>query len=143
MFLLYCLFVSVLIRNSVYSPVVGGVDAKELFKSHIISWIRNKRCSLLDRCKLDKVYIYLQHGASVHDQSFIHVFFLIGSVLEYNQMHRVSWFLMLTILDPKFNFLFSFFVVEIYWKLISFRKTGLILKHKMKQLLLFMIFTTS
>lgn len=67
LFILVCVFiilpfVSVLIRNSVYSPVVGGVDAKELFDSHIISWIRNKRCNLLDRCKLDKVYIYLQHA---------------------------------------------------------------------------------
>ncbi|KAM5577095.1 hypothetical protein ABKV19_007774 [Rosa sericea] len=35
-------------------PVVGGVNAKELFHSHIVSWIRNKHCTLLDRCKLDK-----------------------------------------------------------------------------------------
>ncbi|XP_062011137.1 uncharacterized protein LOC133727557 [Rosa rugosa] len=35
-------------------PVVDGVNAKELFHSHIVSWIRNKHCTLLDRCKLDK-----------------------------------------------------------------------------------------
>ncbi|XP_022775011.1 uncharacterized protein LOC111316996 [Durio zibethinus] len=36
-------------------PVKGGVDAKELFHSYITSWIEEKRHSLLDSCKLDKV----------------------------------------------------------------------------------------
>ncbi|MCL7032901.1 hypothetical protein MKW94_025525 [Papaver nudicaule] len=35
--------------------VKGGVDAKELFDSYIISWIKDKRLSLLESCKLDKV----------------------------------------------------------------------------------------
>ncbi|KAI3922156.1 hypothetical protein MKX01_005845 [Papaver californicum] len=35
--------------------VKGGVDAKELFHSYIILWIQDKRLSLLDTCKLDKV----------------------------------------------------------------------------------------
>ncbi|KAF6174841.1 hypothetical protein GIB67_034627, partial [Kingdonia uniflora] len=37
------------------NPVKGGVDAKELFHLYIIIWIRDKRQSLLDSCKLDKV----------------------------------------------------------------------------------------
>ncbi|KAK9270559.1 hypothetical protein L1049_026140 [Liquidambar formosana] len=37
------------------SPVKGGVDAKELFHLYIILWIQDKRLSLLESCKLDKV----------------------------------------------------------------------------------------
>lgn len=37
-------------------PVKGGVDAKELFHLYIILWIQDKRLSLLESCKLDKVY---------------------------------------------------------------------------------------
>ncbi|XP_050206018.1 uncharacterized protein LOC126655767 isoform X2 [Mercurialis annua] len=33
----------------------GGVDAKELFHSYITLWIQDKRLSLLELCKLDKV----------------------------------------------------------------------------------------
>ncbi|XP_071728759.1 uncharacterized protein [Rutidosis leptorrhynchoides] len=36
-------------------PVKGGVDAKELFHLYIIIWIQDKRLSLLESCKLDKV----------------------------------------------------------------------------------------
>lgn len=36
-------------------PVKGGVDAKELFHLYIVLWIQDKRLSLLDSCKLDKV----------------------------------------------------------------------------------------
>ncbi|XP_004289523.1 PREDICTED: uncharacterized protein LOC101309103 [Fragaria vesca subsp. vesca] len=36
------------------NPVDGGVNAKELFHSHIVSWIENKHQALLDRCKQDK-----------------------------------------------------------------------------------------
>ncbi|XP_077213565.1 pesticidal crystal cry8Ba protein [Tasmannia lanceolata] len=36
-------------------PVKGGVDAKELFHLYIILWIQDKRLSLLESCKLDKV----------------------------------------------------------------------------------------
>ncbi|XP_077249880.1 uncharacterized protein LOC143889519 [Tasmannia lanceolata] len=35
--------------------VKGGVDAKELFHLYIIHWIQDKRLSLLESCKLDKV----------------------------------------------------------------------------------------
>ncbi|KAG9450790.1 hypothetical protein H6P81_010755 [Aristolochia fimbriata] len=35
--------------------VKGGVDAKELFHLYIILWIQDKRLSLLECCKLDKV----------------------------------------------------------------------------------------
>ncbi|KAB1203895.1 hypothetical protein CJ030_MR8G020764 [Morella rubra] len=37
------------------SPVKGGVDAKELFHLYILLWIQDKRLSLLESCKLDKV----------------------------------------------------------------------------------------
>lgn len=43
-----------------YSPVQGGVDAKDLFHKYIISWIQDKRISLLDSCKFDKVWYDLQ-----------------------------------------------------------------------------------
>ncbi|KAL2459429.1 hypothetical protein Fot_54678 [Forsythia ovata] len=36
-------------------PLKGGVDAKELFHLYIILWIQDKRLSLLESCKLDKV----------------------------------------------------------------------------------------
>ncbi|XP_057986527.1 uncharacterized protein LOC110641989 [Hevea brasiliensis] len=36
-------------------PVKGGVDAKELFHLYIMLWIQDKRLSLLESCKLDKV----------------------------------------------------------------------------------------
>ncbi|GKV33596.1 hypothetical protein SLEP1_g42082 [Rubroshorea leprosula] len=37
------------------SHVRGGVDAKELFDLYIMVWIQDKRLSLLESCKLDKV----------------------------------------------------------------------------------------
>ncbi|KDP41462.1 hypothetical protein JCGZ_15869 [Jatropha curcas] len=37
------------------SHVKGGVDAKELFHLYIMLWIQDKRLSLLESCKLDKV----------------------------------------------------------------------------------------
>ncbi|KAJ1383908.1 hypothetical protein SESBI_42978, partial [Sesbania bispinosa] len=37
------------------SPIKGGVDAKELFHLYILVWIQDKRLSLLETCKLDKV----------------------------------------------------------------------------------------
>ncbi|XP_010530236.1 PREDICTED: uncharacterized protein LOC104806846 [Tarenaya hassleriana] len=37
------------------SPIKGGVDAKELFHLYIMLWIQDKRISLLEQCKLDKV----------------------------------------------------------------------------------------
>ncbi|BAT81923.1 hypothetical protein VIGAN_03183600 [Vigna angularis var. angularis] len=36
-------------------PIKGGVDAKELFHLYILVWIQDKRLSLLESCKLDKV----------------------------------------------------------------------------------------
>ncbi|KAJ0984715.1 hypothetical protein J5N97_003071 [Dioscorea zingiberensis] len=36
-------------------PVKGGLDAKGLFHMYIISWIQDRRISLLDLCKFDKV----------------------------------------------------------------------------------------
>ncbi|KAJ6829490.1 uncharacterized protein M6B38_357610 [Iris pallida] len=36
-------------------PIKGGVDAKELFHLYIILWIQDRRLSLLESCKLDKV----------------------------------------------------------------------------------------
>ncbi|XP_057725923.1 uncharacterized protein LOC130941436 [Arachis stenosperma] len=37
------------------SPIKGGVDAKELFHLYILVWIQDRRLSLLESCKLDKV----------------------------------------------------------------------------------------
>ncbi|KAK6940229.1 hypothetical protein RJ641_029760, partial [Dillenia turbinata] len=37
------------------NPLKGGVDARELFHLHILLWIQEKRLSLLESCKLDKV----------------------------------------------------------------------------------------
>lgn len=37
------------------SPIQGGVDAKELFHLYIMIWIQDRRLSLLESCKLDKV----------------------------------------------------------------------------------------
>ena len=41
-----------------YSPIQAGVDAKELFHLYIMIWIQNRRLSLLESCKLDKVFIW-------------------------------------------------------------------------------------
>lgn len=38
-----------------FSPIKGGVNAKELFHYYISLWIEGKRLALLDSCKLDKV----------------------------------------------------------------------------------------
>lgn len=43
--------------NSFCRPVKGGVDAKELFHLYILIWIEDKRLTLLESCKLDKVCI--------------------------------------------------------------------------------------
>ncbi|KAB2004880.1 hypothetical protein ES319_D11G231300v1 [Gossypium barbadense] len=43
------------LSSSNIKPVKGGVEAKELFHSYITCWIEEKRHSLLDSCKLDKV----------------------------------------------------------------------------------------
>ncbi|KAG2243449.1 hypothetical protein Bca52824_094708 [Brassica carinata] len=40
------------------SPIQGGVDAKELFHLYIMIWIQDRRLSLLESCKLDKVKWY-------------------------------------------------------------------------------------
>ncbi|XP_058765503.1 uncharacterized protein LOC131638990 isoform X2 [Vicia villosa] len=37
------------------NPIKGGVDAKELFHLYILVWIQDKRQSLLESCRLDKV----------------------------------------------------------------------------------------
>ncbi|XAR73471.1 hypothetical protein NMG60_11007444 [Bertholletia excelsa] len=37
------------------NPIKGGVDAKELFHPYITRWVHDKRHSLLESCKLDKV----------------------------------------------------------------------------------------
>ncbi|KAK9109094.1 hypothetical protein Sjap_017154 [Stephania japonica] len=37
------------------NPVKGGLDARELFHLYIIVWIQDKRLTLLESCKLDKV----------------------------------------------------------------------------------------
>lgn len=44
---------------SFYSPIQGGVDAKELFHLYIMIWIQDRRLSLLESCKLDKVYTWI------------------------------------------------------------------------------------
>ncbi|KAH0871115.1 hypothetical protein HID58_078137 [Brassica napus] len=36
-------------------PIQAGVDAKELFHQYIMIWIQDRRLSLLESCKLDKV----------------------------------------------------------------------------------------
>ncbi|KAK1263623.1 hypothetical protein QJS04_geneDACA011958 [Acorus gramineus] len=43
------------LENWKISPVVGGVDAKGLFHLYIMLWIEDKRLSLLESCRLDKV----------------------------------------------------------------------------------------
>lgn len=50
-------FFFLLISNSFSSPIQGGVDAKELFHLYIMIWIQDRRLSLLESCKLDKVFI--------------------------------------------------------------------------------------
>ncbi|XP_068642978.1 uncharacterized protein [Aristolochia californica] len=42
-------------KDGAKGGVKGGVDAKELFHLYIILWIQDKRLSLLECCKLDKV----------------------------------------------------------------------------------------
>ncbi|KAK9136123.1 hypothetical protein Syun_015453 [Stephania yunnanensis] len=37
------------------NPVKGGLDARELFHLYIIVWIQDKRLTMLESCKLDKV----------------------------------------------------------------------------------------
>ncbi|KAH7655486.1 hypothetical protein IHE45_18G013900 [Dioscorea alata] len=57
-------------------PVQGGVDAKDLFHKYIISWIQDKRISLLDSCKFDKEKysgVHTQHQTTpfideIHEQ---------------------------------------------------------------------------
>ncbi|KAI3689183.1 hypothetical protein L2E82_47133 [Cichorium intybus] len=49
------------------NPVKNGVDAKELFHLYIMIWIEDKRISLLETCKMDKVKwsgIRTQHSTS-------------------------------------------------------------------------------
>ncbi|KAL5705885.1 hypothetical protein ACHQM5_024118 [Ranunculus cassubicifolius] len=49
------------------APVKGGVDAKELFHCYINVWVQDKRLSLLETCKLDKVKwsgVRTQHSTS-------------------------------------------------------------------------------
>ncbi|KAF8411383.1 hypothetical protein HHK36_003932 [Tetracentron sinense] len=46
------------------NPIKGGVDAKELFHLYIILWIQDKRLSLLESCKLDKI-LYLNIDVSL------------------------------------------------------------------------------
>ncbi|KAI5324766.1 hypothetical protein L3X38_033839 [Prunus dulcis] len=49
------------------NPVKGGFDAKQLFHSHITTWIQDKRRHLLDQCKLDKAKwsgARTQHGTT-------------------------------------------------------------------------------
>ncbi|BBH05756.1 hypothetical protein Prudu_017240 [Prunus dulcis] len=49
------------------NPFKGGVDAKQLFHSHITTWIQDKRRHLLDQCKLDKAKwsgARTQHGTT-------------------------------------------------------------------------------
>ncbi|WZZ76037.1 hypothetical protein YC2023_087407 [Brassica napus] len=36
-------------------PIQAGVDAKELFHQYVMIWIQDRRLSLLESCKLDKV----------------------------------------------------------------------------------------
>ncbi|KAA3473775.1 Ribosomal protein L10 family protein isoform 2 [Gossypium australe] len=43
------------LSSSNIKPVKGGVEAKKLFHSYITCWIEEKRHSLLDSCRLDKV----------------------------------------------------------------------------------------
>ncbi|XP_013636424.1 PREDICTED: uncharacterized protein LOC106342128 [Brassica oleracea var. oleracea] len=48
-------------------PIQAGVDAKELFHLYIMIWIQNRRLSLLESCKLDKVKwcgVGTQHSAT-------------------------------------------------------------------------------
>jgi hypothetical protein len=40
-----------------FSHIKGGVDAKELFHLYIMLWIQDKRLSMLEVCKLDKVHM--------------------------------------------------------------------------------------
>lgn len=47
------------------SPVKGGVDAKELFHLYIMLWIQDKRLSLLETCKLDKVQLLCYETSDV------------------------------------------------------------------------------
>lgn len=38
-----------------FSPVQGGVDAKDLFHDYIMLWVEDMQLKLLDLCKMEKV----------------------------------------------------------------------------------------
>lgn len=70
-----------------FSPVKGGVDAKEMFQDYIIRWIQEKRLSLLESCKLDKVHLFfcsnLVKSSSVESAVYI------GSFIDYDLMFTI------------------------------------------------------
>lgn len=74
------------------SPVKGGVDAKELFHLYILLWIQDKRLSLLESCKLDKVHI-LSPGSFMLFSPYIFQFFWVffAQVLGWKQQNNCIW----------------------------------------------------
>lgn len=70
-----------------FSPVKGGVDAKEIFQDYINRWIQEKRLSLLESCKLDKVHLFfcsnLVNSSSVESAVYI------GSFIDYELMFTI------------------------------------------------------
>lgn len=42
---------------SLFSPVQGGVDSRNLFHNYIMVWIQDMQISLLDLCKAEKVVV--------------------------------------------------------------------------------------
>lgn len=62
-FMFVTLLSDLVLKEDFFSPIKGGIDAKELFNSYISLWIQDKCRDLLELCKLDKVY----HSLSQHD----------------------------------------------------------------------------
>lgn len=73
-----------------FSPVKGGVDAKDLFQDYINRWIQEKRLSLLESCKLDKVHLFfcsnLVNSSSVESAVYI------DSFIDYDLMFTIVSF---------------------------------------------------
>lgn len=59
-----------------FSHIKGGVDAKELFHLYIMLWIQDKRLSMLEVCKLDKVHM-------LNNSIVVYISFLLV-LLDYN-----------------------------------------------------------
>lgn len=54
-------FLSDMLFSVCFSPVQGGVDARNLFHNYIMVWVQDMQLNLLELCKAEKVLPLLRH----------------------------------------------------------------------------------